>query len=132
MNRTNDVLLWIIFTSVLLSCSQGVRFYRSFTLPSAYGNVELKKVDEEEYFLEIDLMYMPIAEKLNRKAYVIWGQTRKDTVKLGIMKVDGEMEAHSELYTSHELERILISAESSGQTQQEPDMIVMKSEELSS
>lgn len=77
-------LLFALFISISLSsCAKKVRFVASATVPAAEGYVKIKRDDNRNYALEVNVKHLASPEKLqpSKNAYVVWVETERNGVK---------------------------------------------------
>lgn len=73
----------IILALLALSCSRKISFLNSEAVPAARGFVKVKKDNNKNYMIRIELNNLAEVERLQpaRKAYVIWMETSAEPVK---------------------------------------------------
>ena len=71
------------FLLTLFSCSRKIAFQTSSTVPAARGFVKVKKDNNSNYVIQLQLSNLAEVERLqpSRKAYVIWMETSEEQVK---------------------------------------------------
>lgn len=119
MKNINPSLILFIFSFIFLtSCSNTVEFPVSDVIPSAEAKAEIKKDDNENYSIKLEIENLTKPERLNppKKYYVFWAETKQGSQNLGQIKVkeallSSNQYAKFETTTPHKPLRLVISAE---------------------
>ena len=83
------LVLPVIFLFMFQSCSRKIAFEKSSVVPSAEGKVIIKRDDNKNYAIEVNVTNLADPERLTpkRNAYVVWLQTDdNNTRNMGQMK----------------------------------------------
>ena len=107
------------FTILLLSaCATRAKFTSSTVVPAATGQVKVKKDNNNNYKLNIDVENLAEPNRLPqpRNVYVAWADTRNGVQNLGQLKVDkgfisGKLKASLETVSPYKPSRVFITAE---------------------
>lgn len=72
-----------IITVTLNSCSKKISFLTSSVVPAARGTVKIKKDNNKNYDINIDLFNLAESKRLDppKQAYVIWMETAENQMK---------------------------------------------------
>lgn len=72
-----------IITVTLNSCSKKISFLTSSVVPAARGTVKIKKDNNNNYDINIDLFNLAESKRLDppKQAYVIWMETAENQMK---------------------------------------------------
>ncbi len=85
LNKKTVVLLAIftLLSSIISSCSQKIRFQSSVLVPAASGYVRVKKDNNRNYTISIQIDNLAEVTRLNppRKAYIVWMQSENQGLK---------------------------------------------------
>ena len=75
--------LLALITSLLTSCSRKVSFLTSTVVPAAQGKVKIKRDNNKNYKIEMDIEDLTQPDRLqqSRKAYVVWMTGDDNSVK---------------------------------------------------
>lgn len=119
MKNINPSLILFIFSFIFLtSCSNTVEFPISDVIPSAEAEAVVKKDDNENYSIKLEIENLTKPERLNppKKYYVFWAETEQGSQNLGQIKVkealfSSNQYAKLETTTPHKPLRLVISAE---------------------
>jgi hypothetical protein len=73
----------VLLTLFFSSCSKKVIFPTSSIAPSAVGRVKIKKDNNNNYAIQINIQHLPDAKRLSppRDYYVVWIETRNNGIK---------------------------------------------------
>jgi hypothetical protein len=76
-------LLVAAIAILAVSCSRKISFLTSAEVPAARGFVKVKKDNNRNYVIQVELNNLAEVERLQpaRKAYVIWMETSEEAVK---------------------------------------------------
>jgi hypothetical protein len=114
------IILGIVFS--LISCGQTVRFVTSTVVPAAEGKVKIKKDDNNNYGIEIEIKNLAEPNKLTpaRKTYVVWmNDSNNQSKNLGQLTTSSglfssTLKASFKTVSPIKPTRIFITAEDSG------------------
>src|SRR5688572_16953143 len=76
-------LLFTVITLLLTGCSRKVSFLTSTVVPAAEGKVKIKRDENKNFRIEMDIENLTQADRLQppRKAYVVWMTGDDNSVK---------------------------------------------------
>ena len=106
----------VVFTS---SCAKKIVFQPSDIVPAATGKVKIKKDDNNNYSINLDIRNLADSKRLtpSQNTYVVWIMTRENGVKnIGQIKsssglFSSKMKASLKAVTPFEPTRVFITAE---------------------
>ncbi|MGO2102648.1 MAG: hypothetical protein ACTH3E_06335 [Psychroflexus halocasei] len=111
-------ILFIFTFFILTSCSNTVEFPVSDVIPSSEAKAVVKKDDNENYQIKLEIDNLTEPDRLNppKKYYIFWAETEHGSQNLGQIKVKEAMlsskkYAKLETSTPHKPLRLVISAE---------------------
>lgn len=121
-NRLRYIILQILLIPALIitaSCSRKATFQQSSVVPAAHGDVKVKKDDNQNYRIDVEVTDLAEVEKVYSKnhAYIVWMETDDgDTQKLGQLisskgMFSNQRNAQLETVSTDEPVRIFITAE---------------------
>lgn len=131
MKITKKILLGIL-TSILIlsitSCARKAVFVSSSVVPAAEGNVKIKRDNNKNYIIRINISNLAEVTKLqtSKQTYVVWMLTNKEkTENLGQLNssanfLSNQLKASFHTISSSKPVKIFITAENDG-TVQIPD-----------
>lgn len=107
----------LVFLST--SCAQRVKFLNSSVVPAATGSVKVKKDNNKNYGIKVEIKDLVEVEKLqsSKQTYVVWMETnRGNTENLGQLKSSGsffskQKTASLETVSSYKPVKIFVTAE---------------------
>ena len=112
------VFVWICSFFLLSGCATRAKFVSSPVVPAAQGQVKVKKDNNNNYRLSIDVENLAEPKQLPqpRNVYVVWADTPNGVQNLGQLKVDkgflsGKLKASLETLTPYKPSRVFITAE---------------------
>ncbi len=116
------LLTLILIAAILHSCSQKMQFLQSTVVPAAEGKVKIKKDDNSNYSISLNLLNLAEPGRLQppKKNYVVWIETGQNTFKnIGQLKsssgfLSKALKASLNTVTSFQPKRIFITAEDDG------------------
>jgi len=119
LKRWAGISLSIIALLQLTACSSKHEFLTSDVVPAARGYVKVKKDDNQNYFIHLNLEYLAESDRLNppRETYVVWLETKQEVSKnLGQINNTNKSEAKNlkasfETVTTFDPVRIYINSE---------------------
>lgn len=127
-------LLGIVLISMFTACSNKIAFMNSTVVPAARGTVNIKKDDNKNYRITVEIYDLAEVERLPapNHTYVVWMETDEGLTKnIGQIKssMDGlfskSLKANFETVTSFKPEKIFITAEDNADTQFPNSQIVL-------
>lgn len=116
-------IIWSIFIIggmfLISSCARKTTFLQSSVVPAAHGDVKVKKDDNQNYKIDVEVKDLAEVEKVytKRHSYVVWMETDDgDTKKLGQLVssrgfFSNQRTAELQTVSSIEPTRIFITAE---------------------
>lgn len=109
--KTSLFFLLILFISS--GCSNTIPFQVSDIVPAASGNVKLKKSDNNNYKIEIEVDHLAPPERLNpaAKSYIAWYLTEMGNNKIGSLVVSRNLGASLETTVPSKPKKVFITAE---------------------
>jgi hypothetical protein len=127
-------LLVLMTAMSYTSCAKKVAFQTSTVVPAARGDVKIKKDDNKNYVIQIELEDLAEVSRLDppKKAYVVWMETENSMVKnIGQIKSDSnflssKLKAYFETVTPVKPSRIYITAEDNADVQLPGDQLIME------
>ena len=125
---------FLIFT--LFSCSKKITFLTSPTVPAARGFVKVKKDDNKNYLIKIDMTNLAEVDRLqpSKNAYVVWLETEDRIAKnIGQIKSSGsllsnKLKASFETVSSFKPSKIFITAEDNAESQYPGSQLVISTD----
>lgn len=83
--KTKNILIVALSAMIIFSftsCSKKISFMNSLIVPAAQGSIKVKKDDNKNYTIEINIRNLADVERLvpKKKTYVVWMATKEDTV----------------------------------------------------
>lgn len=137
--RTKERIMKYIFTFLIVAvtmaaCSRKINFNNSTVVPTATGQVKLKKDNNNNYKIEADFKHLADPQKLQipKQLYVLWMETEQNGTKnLGkILPEKGlftsTIKASLETVTSMKPTRFFITAEDDGTVQYPGSEIILQ------
>ncbi len=126
-----SLLLVVISTT---SCAHKTAFNTSSVIPAARGEVKVKKDNNNNYKIEMEISYLAEPERLQppKKTYVVWlvGEDRNAPINIGRIESNKKLKVKFETVSSIKPKRIFISAEDDYATQFPSYMIVLETNDL--
>jgi hypothetical protein len=114
------LLTALSITLVLFSCSKKIAFENSAIIPAARGEVTVKKDNNNNYKVELNLSYLSEPDRLDppKKTYVVW-LVAEDNNPQNVGQIVGTNNLHVKFETvsSSKPDRIFITAENDESTQ---------------
>ncbi len=129
---TASLLLLILFTS----CAKKINFSTSSVVPAARGTVKVKKDNNHNYVIKIQLNGLAEVKRLQppKLTYVVWMESDQQVAKnIGQINSSSSMlsktlKASFETVTPLKPTKIFITAEDDAATQYPGDMVVISTE----
>jgi len=133
LKRWAGISLSIIALLQLTACSSKHEFLTSDVVPAARGYVKVKKDDNQNYFIHLNLEYLAESDRLNppRETYVVWLETKQEVSKnLGQINNTKKSEAKNlkasfETVNTFDPVRIYITAEDDAATSYPNSQVVL-------
>lgn len=88
MNQFLKISTLLVMVLFVCSCARKAMFTRSVVMPSASGQVKMKKDNNDNYRVTVTIKDMTKPENLTppKKNYLVWAQTKKgEVVNLGLI-----------------------------------------------
>jgi hypothetical protein len=131
---------FVLVVSILLvvitfsSCSNKTIFNTSSIIPAARGDVKVKKDNNNNYTISLELSYLAEPERLQpaKKAYVVWLVGEDTTVPINIGQIVGDKKLKVSFNTVSAIQpkKIFITAEDDYTAQFPSYMIVLETNDL--
>lgn len=118
-------LIGLIIIFLIQSCSQKVAFQTSSVVPAAEGKVKVKKDNNENYTIKVDLTNLSTPDRLepSMNTYVVWMESNEAHVKnIGQINTSSnflsdKLKSSFETVSSIKPTKIFITAENDGTVQ---------------
>jgi hypothetical protein len=112
-------ILVLVTAMSYISCAKKVAFLTSSVVPAARGDVKVKKDNNRNYLIQIELQNLAEVSRLepSKKVYVVWMEAENSMVKnIGQIKSDSKflsskLKASFETVTAVKPSKIYITAE---------------------
>ncbi len=122
----------------LESCAKKITFSTSSIVPAAEGSVKIKKDKNSNYNIELKVMRLADAKRLNppKQMYVVWMETEQNGTKnLGQLKTSSSMlsktlKSSLKTVTSFQPKTIFITAEDNADIQYPTGQVVLRASSL--
>ena len=87
----------VLIMFAITSCAQKIRFVNSSVVPAAEGTVKIKKDNNKNYSISIDVIHLADPKRLSpaREVYVVWMETDN-----GMAKNIGQIKSSSNIISS--------------------------------
>jgi hypothetical protein len=129
-------ILAILLIFSFTSCAKKITFLNSSVVPAAQGTVKIKKDNNKNYSIQIEVFNLAEPERLQppRKMYVVWMSTDKDITKnIGLIKTSTKnfskkLQASFESVSSFKPTKIFITAEDDPNIQKTDSEIVLSTD----
>ena len=130
------VIFGVFFIFILYSCSRKVTFLTSPTVPAARGFVKVKKDNNKNYLIKIDLSNLAEVTRLqpSKNAYVVWLESDDHVAKnIGQIKsseslLSNKLKASFETVSSSKPSKIYITAEDNAEIQYPGSQLVISTD----
>ena len=130
------VIIGAFFIFTFYSCSRKVTFLTSPTVPAARGFVKVKKDDNKNYLIKIDLSNLAEVTRLqpSKNAYVVWLESDDHVAKnIGQIKsseslLSNKLKASFETVSSSKPSKIYITAEDNAEIQYPGSQLVISTD----
>lgn len=128
------LVFFIIF--FLTSCAKKIAFPTSTVVPAARGTVKVKKDDNNNYAIEVNVRNLAEAKRLEppRETYVVWIETENNGTKnIGQMKsstgfLSSKLKASLQAVTPFKPTRVFITAEDNAGIQYPGMQVVLRTD----
>lgn len=131
---TKFIPLLIITAFYFSSCaSKTVPFVASTIVPGAEGEVKVKKDNNNNYLIDLDIEHLAPSTSLtpSKAAYVAWMETNENGTKnIGQVTISKSRKASLSTASTFKPVKIFISAEDDGKTEIPGNTIVLTTEPL--
>jgi hypothetical protein len=131
----NIFLFTLITFTILLanSCAKKINFQTSPVVPAARGTVKIKKDDNKNYSIKINMLNLAEAKRLptSEKTYVVWMESDQQAVKnlgqlnSGRSRLSKKLKASFETVSSVKPTKIFITAEDNSGVQYPGNELVL-------
>ncbi len=140
--KTNSLSLKIVLFLVLpfallqifTSCSKNVKFENSNVVPAARGDISVKKDNNNNYNIKLEISYLAEPERLQppKKYYVVWLSSEENQIPLNIGQIVGTSKLHVkfESVSSSKPKRIFVTAEDDVSTQYPGQYVVLETDKF--
>jgi hypothetical protein len=126
------IVMGVIFLS-LNSCAKKISFQTSPVVPAARGTVKVKKDDNKNYSIKINLLNLAEAKRLptSEKTYVVWMESNQQVVKnlgqlnSGRSMLSKKLKASFETVSPVKPTKIFITAEDNSSVQYPGNELVL-------
>ena len=138
INTFTKAFIFAIFAVTIIfsmnSCNRKIAFQTSTVIPAARGTVAVKKDNNNNFNINIQLAYFAEPTRLQpaHNAYVVWLLTNSDnmTHNIGQIKTSGNLKASFETVSSLKPNKIFITAEDDAGVQSPTTQIVLTTDNL--
>lgn len=142
MNNATQKNSFIIFLAIIVfvisSCAKKVNFQTSAVVPAARGYVKVKKDNNSNYAIKIQLYNLADVKRLesSRKTYVVWMETDEQSSKnIGQINSSSGMlsktlKASFQSVSPVKPNRIFITSEDDGSTQYPGNEIILSTDKF--
>lgn len=107
--------LSFVFSQIFTFCSKKIEFNNSNIVPAARGHVNIKKDNNENYNIKLELSYLAEPDRLSppKKCYVVWLSSDDNPIPLNIGQIIGssKLRVKFESVSSSKPKRIFVTAE---------------------
>ena len=138
MNYFTRVATPLFLALFLFSCARKVMFVKSVVMPSANGQVKVKKDNNDNYNIRVSIRDLTEPENLTppKKSYVVWSQTKKHgIVSLGQINTSRSIMARGfkaslTSVSRYAPKRIFITAEENSKVVEPGTTVVLTTEDF--
>ncbi len=128
------LVLLFVLSPIVTSCSKNIDFQTSTVIPAARGNVAVKKDNNNNYSVKIEISYLAEPQRLDppKKYYIVWLSSEENQIPLNIGQVVGTNKLHAKFQSvsTSKPERIFITAEDEVCTQNPGKYIVLQTDKF--
>jgi hypothetical protein len=125
MSKVFCAVVFAMLVCLLSACSRKMNFTRSVVVPTAEGDVKIKKDRNNNYEIHVFVLHLAQPDKLQppKNTYVVWMETREDGIKnIGQLKsssgfLSKTLKASLSAVSSFKPRRIFITAEEAADIQ---------------
>ena len=136
--RAFTTSLLVLVTVILFSCGTSKMTFAPSTIePAARGEVKVKKDNNNNYQVDINVLHLAGPERLAnpKKAYVVWMETSNGIQNLGQLKPDDGLfsktiKANLRTTSPYEPRRVFITAEDEATVQYPGNYVVLNTGSL--
>jgi len=133
--RISTLLVMVLF---VCSCARKAMFNRSVVMPSASGEVKVKKDNNSNYSIRVTIKDMTVPENLTppKKTYVVWSQTKKgELINLGQINTSRSLlargyKASLSAVSSTKPQRIFVTGEERPTVPQPSTTVILTTEDF--
>jgi hypothetical protein len=130
LNRNVYIGFLLLFSLLLVSCSEKITFLNSKTVPAARGYVKVKKDKNDNYDINLNLKYLAEPNRLSppRSTYVVWMTSDDSNIPINLGQIIGtsKLNIKFETVSSSKPIRIFITAENDASVQSPRNMLVLE------
>jgi len=128
------LVLPFAFSLTFTSCSKNVKFENSNVVPAARGDISVKKDNNNNYNIQIEISYLAEPERLQppKKYYVVWLSSEENQIPLNIGQIVGtsKLRVKFESVSSSKPKRIFVTAEDDVSTQYPGQYVVLETDKF--
>ncbi len=128
------LVLSFALSQIFISCSKKIQFENSNIIPSARGDVTVKKDKNNNYNIKLEISYLAEPDRLEppKKYYVVWLSSEQNQIPLNIGQIIGTSKLHVkfESVSSSKPKRIFVTAEDDVTTQYPSRYIVLETDKF--
>ena len=122
--KTKNILIAALSAMIIFSftsCSKKISFMNSLIVPAAQGSIKVKKDDNKNYTIEINIRNLADVDRLvpKKKTYVVWITSDEDiTTNIGQIKSSKKkLSASLQTVSASKPNKIFITSEEDGSVQ---------------
>jgi len=122
--KTKNILIAALSAMIIFSftsCSKKISFMNSLIVPAAQGSIKVKKDDNKNYTIEINIRNLADVDRLvpKKKTYVVWMTSDEDiTTNIGQIKSSKKkLSASLQTVSASKPNKIFITSEEDGSVQ---------------
>ena len=128
------LVLPFAFSLTFTSCSKNVKFENSNVVPAARGDISVKKDNNNNYNIKLEISYLAEPERLQppKKYYVVWLSSEQNQIPLNIGQIVGtsRLRVKFESVSSSKPKRIFVTAEDDVSTQYPGQYVVLETDKF--
>ncbi|WP_420150641.1 hypothetical protein [Spirosoma sp.] len=129
MKAIYSIAITLLINAALSACTPKMTFTNSTIVPSATGNVTVKKDKNKNYVINVSVQNLADPQKLNpaKSTYLVWTESKNDPVqKLGKISPSGKaLQGSLRATTTSEPTDVFITAEDNVDLQYPDGRIVL-------
>lgn len=133
MKKLVQLVLISLVVMSLSSCAQKFTFPVSSVVPSAEAEVKVKKDNNDNYQIELDVKHLNSPDRLSppKKMYVVWMETSSGTRNLGQLKSSSSLlsstyRASLKTVSSNKPLRFIVTAEDKADNKEPGTFVVLE------